>query len=135
MWTRITRGAFGVALAWGVAVQPTGATPLIGDETTIRLTLMQPVSTSFAGTVSINPSGDLVVPITGGSVSLPALGGRVEHLGSELSLTFFPDFPFPCGFCVFGPVTVTLRDLVFDLDLSLVIAQGTRSGDFVAADD
>ena len=110
MWSKIAGSAIGVALACGVAGQPAAATPLVGDETVIRITSIGSsrgsVGLPVAGTVSMNPSGDLVVP--GGETLNNGFGLDWTADGAETMNDWELDVDFAAG-DAFGVAFFDLR--------------------------
>jgi len=113
--TQIIASLLGLAL--GLAAPAARALPLSGDQTRVDLTSgpalsAQGIGLLPLGSASLNAIGELVLPISGGDVSIPLLEGQVQHLGAGFALDQ-------------GATEVRLEDLVYDLTLSRV--SGTLS--------
>jgi hypothetical protein len=82
-----------IGLGLAVAIpQAAVATPLIGDDTTIEVTLdLQQLGITLGVEGSANPSidalGRAVLPITGGDLDLDPLAGTAEHEFSAITLS------------------------------------------------
>ncbi len=101
---------FALGALLGLAAAPASALPLVGDQTTIYVTADLGglgISLVPGGGTSTDALGNLVLPITGGDVSIPLLEGTVEHQGSTLGLER-------------GDTRIALENLVIDLTNSVV---------------
>ncbi len=108
------------------AVLPAGALPLIGDETRIEIASAPELAalglvTGLAGNASLDGRGDVVLPVTGGDVTIPLLEGSVEHVASGFSISL------ASGTILDPGPTVILEDLVIDL-LDLVVRARVTAG-------
>lgn len=111
--------ALGLLLGVGA---PAGGIPIIGDETRIEVTSEAELAAmglelGLVGDASFDGRGDLVLPITGGDLTIPLLEGTVEHATSGFSLA---------NSSPLNPVLV-FEDLTIDL-LDLVVRAGLVSG-------
>ena len=113
--------AAALGMLLGVAA-PAGSIPLIGDETRIEVTSADELAAmgielGLAGAASIDGRGDVVLPITGGDLTIPLLEGTVEHQGSGFSLSVASVFPAVGPTIVFENLVIDLLDLFVRADL------------------
>jgi len=116
-----SKAALGLLLLLLGAV-PAGAIPLIGDETRIEVTTRNDLAAmgieiGLVGGASLDGAGDLVLPITGGDLTIPLLEGIVEHQGSGFSLSVSPSTPNVSPIVLFQDLVIDLLDLVVRADL------------------